>query len=341
MPNSDPKRRLQLAALVGLMLAMLVGLWSWRQVQRRELEQEFIRTELNTVVNAKQREIEGVFANVYQNLRTISLLPSVRSISHGNRKDDKEEVIAAGRFTDEGHETVQQVYNNLKANVSVSEVYAVVDGLNTAKGEVPFFMYDALVFGQPNAEAAEGKSPDTPEQSETAEYEFFPKQIMAIKSAYAEFKFSALDQIPAYASPMMRTCDNEQYPSKASGNEHETFGMLYSVPFYQVADGRFKGVISAIIRSNVFEAALMGVPFVPVTDDDKAKQKAGGWALPQPVRFTLSNEKYGISIQDRRNTDLAKHMQSGVDGRNVFQPKYPMQGCVALAQVEPTTVMQR
>ena len=94
--------------------------------------------------------------------------------------------------------------------------------------------------------------------------------------------------------------------------------MLYSVPFYQAADGRFKGVISAIIRSNVFEAALMGVPFVPVTDDDKAKQKTGGWALPQAVRFTLSNEKYGISIQDRRNTDLAKHMQSGVEGRNVF-----------------------
>ena len=319
MIPSDSKRTLRLAVLVGLTLALLFGLWTWRQGQRHKLEQEFIQAELNTIVSAKRREIEGVFANVYQNLRTISLLPSVRAIPHGNRKDDKEDVIATGRFTDEGHETVQQVYNNLKATVSVSEVYAVIDGLDSAKGEVPFFMYDALVFGQPKAEAAESKSPDTPEQAETSEYEFFPKQIEAIKAAQPEFKFSTLDDIPAYASPMMRTCDNEQYVSKAKGNEHETFGMLYSVPFYQGADGHFKGVISAIIRSNVFEAALMGVPFVPVTEEDNAKQKSAGWALPQAARFTLSNEKYGITIQDRRNTELSKAMASGIEGRNVFR----------------------
>ncbi len=319
MTPSDPKRTLRLAVLVGLTLAMLFGLWTWRQGQRHKLEQEFIQAELNTIVSAKQREIEGVFANVYQNLRTISLLPSVRAIPKGNRKDDKEDVIATGRFTDEGHETVQQVYNNLKATVSVSEVYAVIDGLDSAKGEVPFFMYDALVFGQPKAEAAESKSPDTPEQSETSEYEFFPKQIEAIKAAQPEFKFSTLDDIPAYASPMMRTCDNEQYLSKAKGNEHETFGMLYSVPFYQGADGHFKGVISAIIRSNVFEAALMGVPFVPVTEEDSARQKSAGWVLPHAARFTLSNEKYGITIQDRRNTELSKAIASGIEGRNVFR----------------------
>ena len=55
------------------------------------------------------------------------------------------DVVKQGRFSSEGHLTVQQLYNNLASNFSVSEIYAVVDGFDRKKNDVPFFMYDQLI----------------------------------------------------------------------------------------------------------------------------------------------------------------------------------------------------
>jgi methyl-accepting chemotaxis protein len=305
--------------VVGVAVLVLAGLWSWRHVQRKTLEQEFIQTQLRTVVDARQRTLEAMFTNLYQNLRTISLLPSVRNIAGGNRNDEKEDVVASKRFTLEGRETVQQVYNNLRANVSVSEVYAVLEGLDADKGQIPFFMYDTLIFGQAGDEDTKASNPDTPEQSETAEYAYFPAQIASARRSQEKFKFSDLDQIPAFVSPSMRTCDNSQYHSKARGNVAETFGILYSVPFYSASDNQFRGVISGIIRNNAFEAALLDVPLIPVTEEDHALQQKNRWTMPEPSRFLLSNEKYGIAVGDRRNPELQNNLGQGIVGRNTFR----------------------
>ena len=312
-------RQFRYAALIALAGLVLAALLTWRHSHRQALEQEFIQAELKTVVAAKQRALESLFSDVYQNIRTISLLPSVRSIASGNRQNEKVDIVATGQFTPEGRESVQQIYNNLRANVGVSEVYAVVDGLAAGKGEVPFFMYDTLVFGPAAPEESAAQNVDAPEEDEAAEYAYFSKQLALIKGRHEAFKFTTLDQIPAFASPLMRTCDNTQYTSKSQGSEQEAFGLLYSVPFYGGADGHFKGVISAVIRSNVLEAALLGVPFVPITAQDKAEQAKAGWAMPDKARFMLGNEGHGISIQDRRHADLRQNVQAGIAGRNVFR----------------------
>ena len=207
----------------------------------------------------------------------------------------------------------------MASQVSVSEIYAVVDGLNAAKGEVPFFMYDTIRFGsEETAAAEEAHSADFPEEAETAEYEYFPKQMAAIKAAHPKFAFAAMDDIPAFASPFMRTRDNTQYQSTRTGDVQDTFGLLYSVPFY-TNGGRFRGVISAVIRSNVFESLLLNVPFIPVTDEDKATQTKAGWKMPELNNFALGNEQYGISIHDRRNAKLLDNIKAGVAERNVFR----------------------
>ena len=103
----------------------------------------------------RRHEAQQFFTLAYQTLRTIGLLPSVRAIQGGNRANEKEDVIASHRFTIEGDRTVQQLYNNLASNVSVSEVYCVLDGFDRSRGEVPFFMYDHVELGQPGAQAPE------------------------------------------------------------------------------------------------------------------------------------------------------------------------------------------
>ena len=319
MTAANTRKNIQSAVLVVLGLLLLVGLWIWHQGERRSREDEFIQAQLATVVNAKQLTLEAVFSNLYQNLRTISLLPSVRNIAGGNRATEDEDVVATGRFTPEGQQTVQQIYNNLRGSVSVSEVYAVLQGLDAAKGQVPFFMYDKLAFGDAKEEEAATKNPDFPEESEAAEYAYFPQQMERIKQAHGSFRFTEPGQIPAYFSPLMRTCDNTQYVSKANGHETDAFGVLYSVPFYDAKTAQFKGVIAGILRSNVLEAALMGTPVVPITAEDKQAQKKDGWELPLPANFMLSNATHGIQILDRRNPELPALLERGTKDRNTFR----------------------
>ncbi len=305
--------------MAALAVAVLGALVVWRLVQRQEQERQFIRSHVTTVVEPRRRDIEHLFNDVYQSVRTISLLPSVRQIAGGNRADDKQDVVASGRFTQEGRETVQQIYNNLRADVNVSEVYAVLKDLDPDKGQVPFFMFDDLRFAGRPAPPKAPALPDAPEPSEEAEYAYFKIQMAAASQAHGRFDFAGMDDIPVYASPLMRTCDNAQYLSKSSGNERETHGMLLSVPFYGATDLQFKGVISAIVRANVLEAALVGVKQVPVTDEDVAAMARSGAAMPAAANFMLTNAGHGVRIHDRRSADLPARLAQGEPGRNSFR----------------------
>ena len=322
MRLSNGGSRLQFIVIALAAVCLLAALTLWHREEKKSLEQEFIRVHLATEVHNKQHELEALFASLYRNLRTISLLPSVRNIAGDNRANEAEDVVAKGRFNFEGQQTVQQIYNNLQQSdsVNVSEVYAVLDGLDASKGEVPFFMFDTMVFGEsrPQALAHAAKGPDVPQEVESAEYAYFPQQMDLIKKSHAVFNFTDPAQIPAFGSPLMRTCDNSQYTSVSTGHASDTFGMLYSVPFYDAKSQRFRGVISGILRSNVLEAILLGVPRVPVTEADLAAQKQGGWQMPQPAQFLLSNPAYGVQIMDRRSADLPTLLAQGVEGRNSF-----------------------
>lgn len=308
----------ELQIILATSVVALAGLLYWHHHESEVLEQRFIEHQLSTVFANKRGQVENMFATIYQNIRTVTLLPSVKAIVGGNRDDENEDVVATRRFSAEGRATVQQIYNNLAGQVSVSEVYGVMDALDAAHGQVPFFMFDRLIFGDKLVNEEPAETADTPEEAEEAEYDYFPIQTALIKAAHPHFDFATMDAIPAYVSPLMRTCDNTQYLSRASGDPHETYGLLYSVPFYDDAGG-FRGVVSAILRANIFEALLMGVPFVPLTSADQQAREQARWQLSEPAWFELRNDKYGIVIHDRRNTQLSSEITHGRVGRNVFR----------------------
>lgn len=267
--------RVSIATVGMLILALLIYLWLQSDYHERlaTARQGVVTEKLNLDVSSKQVELENTFNAMYQNARTIALLPSVRAISGANRANEKEDVVKQGRFSSDGDKTVQQIYNNLAASAHVSEVYAVLDGLDYKKGQVPFFMYDTLIVDSNQAHAEDqsaAKNPDYPAEMEDFEYNYFPKQSARIKSGFSSFHFSQLDDIPAFASPLFRTCDNTQYYSLKRCNVLDSYGFLYSVPFYRSSDKGFSGVISVISRANVYEAELVGVPFLILTDKDRA-----------------------------------------------------------------------
>ena len=299
------------AAQIGLLALLAFGLLVINAMESNEIEQE--RAEIRMHLEreellAKRHELETVFKLTYESIRTISLLPGVRNISGGNITSE-EDVIKSGRFTENAHATVQQIYNNLASNVAVSEIYAVVDGFDYKKGETPFFMYDSLIVSEDAVEEGgeELVNPDFPEELEDEEYDYFPKQLSYLKQNYPRFDYENLNEIPAVLSPALRTCDNTQFQSKTLHKVEDSYGILFSVPFYKQKSKRFKGLISAILRTNVLEAKLVGVPYILLTEDDFKNAASEGFSMPtQTANYVLFNEKYNLTIYDRRNSELGE-----------------------------------
>ncbi|TDR72062.1 methyl-accepting chemotaxis protein [Paludibacterium purpuratum] len=278
-----------------------------REAQARQVAVQDLK---DRVLAGKAIQLEATFNAMYQNARTISLLPSIRGISGGNRHNDKEDVVAQGRMSADSFKTVQQIYNNLAGSAHVSEVYAVLPGLDYKKGEVPFFMFDTLIVDN-NAKSEDSgpevKNPDKPEELEDEEYTYFPKQLDSIRAAHPTFDFHAIDDIPAYFSPVMRTCDNTQYYSKKACSVLDANGFIYSIPIYRGDSKVLNGLIAVISRTNAFEAELLDVPYLILTDKDRESAHKDGVTMPPGVSpFGLVNEAHGIRIFDRRNKALGK-----------------------------------
>jgi methyl-accepting chemotaxis protein len=246
-------------------------------LDERQAAGQYAQTVARPALMQKADKLDFLFKNLYETARTISLMPGVRQISGKNRGSADEDIVKQRRFSQEAYSTVQQLYNNLASNFAVSEIYCVLDGLDAGKGQVPFFMYDTLIvdkIASANAQDnAVANDPDIPDQSEAAEYAYFPQQLAAFKASQPRFDYQSLDQIPMAVSPVMRTCDNSQYLSIKNGDVKHANGMIISVPFYGIS-GNFLGLIAVIFRTDTLQALLLDIPFLVVTDQDKANAAA-------------------------------------------------------------------
>ena len=319
LPTAEQLRR---HSLTGGFTCLLLAALVWSQfaldayyARRLQADREHLRSQIQAEdLHTKQTEIEQSFKLIYESLRTISLFPGVRQITGGNRASDDEDVVAKQRYSSAAQQTVQQLYNNLASNVSVSAIYGLVDGFDASRGEVPFFKVDSLIIGNTDAGSESAShDADIPAQSEKTAYAYYPQQIAFLKQRHPQFDFKALAQIPAAFSPAIHIWDTSQYSSRSKDEARDAFGILYSVPFYSDLDGRFRGIICAVLRLNVLEARLLGLPFVPVSDADHKRAEALRLHLPTtPGAFVLFNDKYNIVIADRRAPDLVKTVRAGI-----------------------------
>lgn len=307
-------------AAATVFILSLVGFWGWEfhrtlaDIDRRV--EEHLVAHQASLLDRKGEELRDLFLSLYQSTRTVALLPMVRGVAGGNRRHAGENVVTQGRFSRDADRTVQQIYSNLQANIQVSELYYVLDGFRPQAGEVPFFMYDEYIVGrQPGGRLAFKRSTtDAPPEVEELEYAQYGRQLAWFRRNEPQFRFAShIEQIPAIISPLLRTCDNTQFVSLARGNERDAYGFLFSVPVYDGTGGRFKGLISAVVRANTLEARLLGIPFLIVTDQDRQLAERMGFAEPvAPGSFVLQEHKYGIEIFDRRQAAFA----GGQDARD-------------------------
>ncbi|WP_235680879.1 methyl-accepting chemotaxis protein [Agrobacterium vitis] len=199
-----------------------------------------------------KKDLDNALAQIYQNIRTLSFLPDVKSMDRH-----------ATNLGPSAKATIQQIYNNLWSNVAVSEIYFTPESFNpekldpvTKEQEAPALMFDEMITG--NAEDAakdESSSKATNEQPEIEdeEYALLTKQIAFFRQRYPTVDTFKDLEVPIIAGPIVKTCDNTDFNRTLV--EYDRQGMVFSVPYFDQS-GAFKGVVSAIVRLRVLEKYL-------------------------------------------------------------------------------------
>ncbi|WP_339768866.1 EAL domain-containing protein [uncultured Paraglaciecola sp.] len=309
------KRKLQRyffpAIGLGFILLWLLSsalFWSnWNTEQQRI--RDTLAHDAEMSLQGKATEIEGILQQIYHSVRTISLLPGVRDTAPSNRNSDDEDIVEMGLISAANYDTVQQLYNHVASSVALSEIYIVYDGFNPDVGQVPFLMFDHVIvdnFAKLTMALNGHHEGDFPEEDETEEYEDYVRQLDYLRQQNFDMPNQSLDSITVINSGLLRTCDNTQFLSKSHGHVKHTYGFTLSVPIYGLSDRQFKGLVTAVLRTNVLEAALVGWPVLPVTDEDRALLNSirGLDLNTPPVNYLLEEQTNGIEVTDSRNTNF-------------------------------------
>lgn len=266
------------ALLLGVLLSVFVTLKSEKD---EAVALEKYRAASQVEAQATAKKVQDAFTQIYQNIRTIGALPSVRKIDrHGKNIDD------------DAHQSIQQIYNNIASNVAVSEVYVVPVTLDadkidpeTGQSEAPILMFDELIIGaqakkeeapapaadpkasadskkQPEAPAAPAPAPAAPtastekpklEEVETYEYRLLKEQMQWLSAHFPRLDgIKGLD-VPFIGGTDVITCDNSDYEKTLKDEDRK--GLMLSVPFYDF-DGALKGTITAVLRNNPLKDLL-------------------------------------------------------------------------------------
>lgn len=252
--------RQEIFAYVTITIVFCIAMFFIQRIHDHDYETaklEYVKSQEKDF-NLTFTKINENFKLIYQQLRTISYLPSVRRIErHGEN------------LNEDGLESIQQIYNNLKQAIDVTEVYIVPEDIDpdktdpkTGKPMEPIVMFD-WVINTPEEKAIREKDREEhnklidekklPEEVETFEYRLFKKQMAFLRKAYPTNKHFKSNKVPVISGPAVITCDNTDFVK--TNNDKDRTGIILSVPFYD-EKGDFKGTVSTIIRLNVISQWL-------------------------------------------------------------------------------------
>jgi methyl-accepting chemotaxis protein len=154
--------------------------------------------------------------------------------------------------------TINYIYDNLHASISLSEIYIVPATFDphaldpvTGKNEEPILMFDGhVVNGGQNKQAAHSVDH---EEVEIEEFRVLMEQSRWLGKNYPTAPDRDVMSQPMIAGPEVITCDNTE--CNETLDDRDRSGFVFSVPFYG-EDGKLRGTVSAIIRTNALRALL-------------------------------------------------------------------------------------
>ena len=241
-------------AVLLLVAGLLATIIHFETERRRSIALASYLRNTDEEARAQARPIEQLFEHVYEDLRTLAALPSVRAVDRHGRS-----------LVGDSRETFQQIYNNLADAVAVSEVYVIPGDFDpervdpvTGKPEEPIVMFDELIVdAAARVDEAERDSlvEGAEEEIEIHEYREFAAQVRWMRENFPRRESIDGLNVPMIGSKSLITCDNSYFIH--TGLDADRMGILLSVPFYG-PDGAFKGLVAAIVLDRALAAALPG-----------------------------------------------------------------------------------
>ena len=264
---SSLKLKMFLAFAVGALACTGLYIKFNSDIAKEKVQFEERKTQtLNSVADSISEKLR----DIYQTVRTISLLPGVRKIDRYGKN-----------LAEDTKGAIQQVYNNAFSNVKLSEIYLLPAKLDpdkvdpiTGKPEEPIITFDELIVDSINTKAS-GKSgekegenkPGKIEEVEIEEYRLMKSQLESFSTNYPNNKGIKELEIPMLTGPEVITCDNNDYKEEQVKN-HDDYprkGLVFTAPVFD-SNGNFKGAASAVIRSMVF-ASFIGNKSIAILHD--------------------------------------------------------------------------
>lgn len=165
--------------VTGILFACFI---SWKSEKDYQAALESYKHVSQEEFDKNADKVGGVFRQVYQGLRTISFLPSIKSIDrYGTTLDAN------------AKESIIQIYNNLRSNVTVSEVYVVPADLEpeqidpvTGSLQTPILMFDDAVAAHEKTDegAVEEKITTIAQAEKAKEVEIFEYRTLKDQMEY-------------------------------------------------------------------------------------------------------------------------------------------------------------
>jgi len=152
-------------AIVGLTSAALFALISNKSNSDMAEALAHYRIESQLEAERAAREVAEKLHLIQQGLRTITLLPGVRRIAGKGSTIDADSEAA-----------IQQLYNNLKSNVDVSEVYIVPADIDPDRPEAshePILAFDELIVNAAARARERGELAEAKREEDDPEVEIF------------------------------------------------------------------------------------------------------------------------------------------------------------------------
>jgi len=268
--------------LLGVLLAVVI-----RSQTEISLEQARSNYRFKSHDEAKQNaeKTNDLFQQMYQGIRTVARLPGVRLVDR-----------YAKNFSADSRITVQEIYNNLYANVAVSELYIVPVDLepdeidpNTGKLQETIATFDEFIVGKNADQGVEVQEVEEVEEVEIYEYRLMKKQLAWMREHFPDESYVKGLEFPAISGPTVITCDNSRY-SPSAPIDRDRSGLVYSVPFYG-NDGTLKGCISAVVLIPVMREALPSDEFV------LRHKKYGVLFEPMPLGHWSNSRQYVDAVE--------------------------------------------
>ena len=291
---SFSRRGLYAALAIGIVALLAAALVHLKATQDMALARQQFRASRHAAAVAATEQVRESLTQIYQNLRTISFLPTVRGIArHGEN------------LNDDGSQSIQAIYNNLASHVAVSEIYIVPADLDpdaidpvTGQAEAPILMFDRLITGLRGAGMATVEGDVSRAGEESEEVEIYEYRLLRRQMAWFAAHTPTLDStdglhVPMITGPEVITCDNTDF--NHTHRDADRRGLVLSTPFFG-PDGRLRGSISAIIRTDAVRRWLPAQNAVLLNSTH-------GVAISAPF-VGLSDHAPDLAADGRRDPDL-------------------------------------